>query len=120
MRFIQEFGYTVKVGQEEAHQKWLVDNDQALAKSMPPGTRCIGTFAVVYSSEKSSGWYRTLIELDSYAAMDRLAALNKDPKSEYGRLLRESARFGDYDLAAPWSNSLLKDVIDATIWDPQT
>ena len=58
MRFIQEFGYTVKVGQEEAHQKWLVDNDQALAKSMPPGTRCIGTFAVVYSSEKSSGWYR--------------------------------------------------------------
>ena len=74
----------------------------------------------MYSSEKSSGWYRTLIELDSYAAMDRLAALNKDSSSEYGRLLRESARFGDYDLAAPWSNSLLKDVIDATIWDPHS
>jgi hypothetical protein len=120
MRFIQEYGYTVKVGQEEAHQKWLVDNSDALAKSMPPGTRYIGTFAVVYSSEKGSGWYRTLLELDSYAAMDKLAALNKDPNSEYGRLLRESARFGDYDLAAPWSNALLKDVIDATIWDPQS
>ncbi len=120
MRFIQEYGYTVKVGQEEAHQKWLVDNSDALAKSMPPGTRYIGTFAVVYSSEKGSGWYRTLLELDSYAAMDKLAALNKDPNSEYGRLLRESARFGDYDLAAPWSNSLLKDVVDATIWDPQS
>jgi hypothetical protein len=87
---------------------------------MPAGTRYIGTFAVVYSSENSSGWYSTLLELDSYAAMDKLAAMNKDPMSEYGRLLRESARFGDYDLAAPWSNSLLKDVIDATIWDPQS
>jgi hypothetical protein len=62
----------------------------------------------VYSSEKSSGSYRTLLELDSYAAMDKLAAMNKDARSEYGRLLRESARFGDYDLAAPWSNALLK------------
>ena len=52
--------------------------------------------------------------------MDTLAALNRDPNSEYGRLLRESAKFGDYDLAAPWSNTLMKDVIDATIWDPQT
>ena len=31
MRFIQEFGYRVKVGQEEAHQRWLLENDQALA-----------------------------------------------------------------------------------------
>ena len=52
--------------------------------------------------------------------MDKLTAMNKDPRSEYGRLLRESARLGDYDLAAPWSNALLKDVIDATIWDPET
>ena len=119
MRFIQEFGYTVKVGQEEAHQKWLADNEQALAKSMPAGTRYLGTFVVVFSSEKTSGWYRTMVELDSYGAMDKLAALNKDPNSEYGRLLRESARFGDYDLAAPWSNTLMKDVNDASIWDPQ-
>jgi hypothetical protein len=52
--------------------------------------------------------------------MDKLAALNKDPKSEYGRLVRESTKFGDNDLAAPWSNTLLKDVNDASIWDPMT
>jgi len=120
MRFIQEFGYTVKVGQDEAHQRWLLENDQALAKSMPDGTRYMGTFAVVFSSEKNAGSYRILVELDSYGAMDTLAALNRDSNSEYGRLLRESAKFGDYDLAAPWSNTLMKDVIDATIWDPQT
>lgn len=120
MRFIQEYGYTVKVGEDEAHQKWVVENDQPLAKSMPEGTRYIGTFAVVFSSEKNAGSYRMLIELDSYGAMDRLAALGKDPTSEYGRLLRESTKFGDYDLAAPWSNTLMKDVVDATVWDPQT
>lgn len=120
MRFIQEFGYTVKVGQDEAQQQWLIENGEALAKSMPAGTRYIGTFAVVMSSEKNAGSYRVLFELDSYGAMDKLAALAKDPKSEYGRLVRESTKFGDNDLAAPWSNTLLKDVIDASIWDPQT
>ncbi|HEY6056913.1 MAG TPA: hypothetical protein VIV06_02725 [Candidatus Limnocylindrales bacterium] len=120
MRFIQEFGYTVKVGQDEAQQRWLIENDEALAKAMPAGTRYIGTFTVVFSSEKNAGSYRMLIELDSYGAMDKLAALNKDPQSEFGRLMRESTKFGDYDLAAPWSNTLLKDVIDAAIWDPQT
>jgi hypothetical protein len=120
MRFIQEFGYTVKVGQYEAHQKWLIENSEALAKSMPAGTRYIGTFAVVMTSEKNAGSYRVLFELDSYGAMDKLAALTKDPKSEYGRLARESTKFGDNDLAAPWSNTLLKDVNDASIWDPKT
>jgi hypothetical protein len=119
MRFIQEYGFTVKLGQEEAHQQWLVANEEALARSMPEGTRYLGTFAVVFSSEKQAGWYRVLCELDSYGAIDKLAALNKDPGSEYGRLVRESARFGDYDLAAPWSTTLMKSVIDATIWDPE-
>jgi hypothetical protein len=119
MRFIQEYGYTVKVGQDEAQQKWLLENDRALAKSMPKGTRYIGTFAVVFSSEKDAGSYRVLFELDSYAALDTLAALSKDPNSEYGRLLRESTMFGDYDLAAPWSNTLMKDLMDATVFDPQ-
>ncbi len=119
MRFIQEWGYTVKVGQEEAHQRWLVENHQRLVKSMPEGTRYLGTFAVVLSSEKDAGSYRFLIEFDSYAQMDKLAALQKDPASEYGKLLRESSRFGDYDLAAPWSNTLLKDILDVSLFDPQ-
>jgi hypothetical protein len=52
---------------------------------------------------------------DGQAGLDE-----QGPRSEYGRLLRESAKFGDYDLAAPWNNALLKDLIDATIWDPET
>jgi hypothetical protein len=119
MRFIEEFGYTVKVGQDVAHQAWVTKNEKALAKAMPAGTRYIGTFAVVFGSEKQAGSYRVLFELDSYAALDKLAALNKDPKSAYGKLVRESSKFGDYDLAAPWSLCLLKDVVDLTVVDPE-
>jgi hypothetical protein len=120
MRFIQEFGYTVKVGQEEAHQKWLADNEPALAAAMPAGTKYLGTFVTVYSSEKRSGWYKSYYELDSYGAMDRLAAATKDASSDFGKLMRDSSQFGDYDHAAPWSNGLYKAVVDSSIFDPKT
>jgi hypothetical protein len=118
VRFIQEFGFTVKVGQEEAHQKWLMENEERLAKAYPEGTRYIGTFAVVMSTEKQAGNYRSFTELDSYAALDRLAAASKDGSSEFGRLQREWSSFGDWDLNAPWSGGLFKAVVDATLWDP--
>ena len=118
MRFIQEFGYSVKVGQEEAHQRWLVENEEAWAAAHPLGTRYIGTFATVFSSEKQAGFYKTYIELDSYGALDRLSATVKDESSELGRLVRESSVFGDYAWDAPWSNGLYKAVVDATVFDP--
>ncbi len=119
MRFIQEFGYSVRVGQDEAHQKWVTDHDAALRAAMPEGTTYIGTFAVLFSSEKQAGGYKFLLGLDSYAAMDTGAAAMKDPASAYGKLVRDWTQFLDTDLAAPWSNGLIKNVIDATIWDPQ-
>ena len=118
MRFIQEFGFSVKVGQEEAHQQWMLENEEKLAKAHPEGIRYIGTFATVFTTDKQSGGYRTFVELDSYAAMDRLAAAAKDPSSEFGRLNREWSAFGDYDHGAPWSQALHKAVVDATVWDP--
>ena len=118
MRFIQEFGYSVKVGMEEEHQRWLQENEEAFARSGPEGTRYLGTFTTVFTSEKGSGGYRTLIELDSYGAMDRVAAAMKDASSDFGRLIRESSRFTDLSWDAPWSQSLYKAVVDATIIDP--
>ena len=118
MRFIQEFGFTVKVGSEEAHQQWLVANEDAYARSHPDGARYLGTFATVFSSDKAAGGYRTFVELDSYAAMDRLAAAARDASSEFGRLSRDWSAFGDWDVHAPWSQGLFKAVVDATLWDP--
>lgn len=118
MRFIQEFGFTIKIGEEEAYQDWLVEHEPALAAAAPPGTKYLGTFATVFTSEKQSGWYKMYMELDSYGAMDTMAAEMKNEASDFGRLMRESSRFGDYDHAAPWSSGLYKAVVDASIWDP--
>ena len=120
MRFIHESGFTVKVGQDEAHQRWLLENEEKLAGAYPEGARYLGTFATVFATDKQAGSYRTFVELDSYGAMDRLAAAAKDPSSEFGRLNREWSAFGDYDLNAPWSVGLYKAVVDATVWDPPT
>jgi hypothetical protein len=119
MRFISEYGFTVKVGKEVAYQKWLVENEAAFAAAHPAGSRYIGTFGTVFSSEKRAGFYRTFVELDSYGAMDAAAAAAKDPNSDFGRLIREQSQFYDYDLDAPWSNGLHKAVVDATVFDPK-
>jgi hypothetical protein len=118
VRFIQEFGFTVKVGSEEAHQQWLVANEESFARAHPDGVTYLGTFATVFTSDKDSGGYRTFIELDSYAALDRLAAAAKDASSEFGRLNREWSAFGDWDVHAPWSQGLFKAAVDTTMWDP--
>ena len=119
MRFIQQFGYTVKVGKDEAHQQWLIDNDERIRAASPPGVKYIGTFTVVYSSEKSAGGYMALFELDSYAAMDASAAAAKEKDGDWAKFLRDVSQFFDLDLNAPWSSGLWKNVIDATIWDPK-
>jgi hypothetical protein len=118
MRFIQEFGFTVKVGDEEAFQKWLGDNEEALRKSHPAGIDYLGTYAAVFSTDKDGGNYRMLVAFQNYADMDRMAAGMKDAKSDFGRLVRASSRFVDFSNEAPWSQALYKRAVDATIWDP--
>ena len=117
MRFIQEFGFTVEIGKEEAHQQWMVANEEKFAQAHPEGTRYLGTFTTIFSTDKQSGGYRSFVELDSYGAMDRLAAAAKDSSSEFGRLNREWSAFGDWDVHAPWSQGLFKSIVDATLWD---
>ena len=117
MRFIQEWGYSVTPGMEEEHQAWVQANEEAFAAASPEGTRLLGIFTTVFSSEKQAGVYRLFVELDSYAAMDRMAAAAKDGSSDFGRLIREQSRFWDIAWDAPASNGLHKAVADASVWD---
>lgn len=71
----------------------------------------------VFTSEKTSGSYHVLERLDSYAALDTLAAAQKDPTSEYAKVWREAAAFFDPDPDADWSRTPLKGAVEATIWD---
>lgn len=117
MRFIQEFGFNVKRGQDEQFQEWLRANEDALTKAHPEGSRYLGTFSVIYTSEKEAGEYRTLVQHESYAALDRDAAAQLDAKSEYGRLLRQFTEFLDVHPLTPWSRSLYKATVDTTLWN---
>ena len=58
------------------------------------------------------------MELDSYAAMDTVAAAAR-MRERVGQLFGSSSKFGDYDWNTPWSNGLYKAVVDATIFDPR-
>ena len=68
--------------------------------------------------QKLSGSWRDLFRIDSYAALDRMAAEGRRPGSELARLQRESGRFIDLTRGPErWTHNLYKNVVDATIID---
>jgi len=116
MNFIEEWGFNVKVGQEEAFQQWVTANEERLKQSSPKGSEYVGIYAVIYTTEKHSGQFRLLVRHDTYADLDTAAAAGKDAKSEYGRLSREFIKFIDPASTADWSRSLLKSIVEATVF----
>jgi hypothetical protein len=114
--FISEDGYEVKFGLEEEYQQWVIGHADELRRAMPKGVDYIGTYVLTYGNDLDKGSWRDLFRLDSYAALDRLAAESKDPNSAMGRLLREASRFLDMSRRPErWTHNLLKSVVDATV-----
>jgi hypothetical protein len=114
--FISEQGYEIKFGMEEEYQEWLVDHRDELRRSMPAGVEYLGSYVVAMGNGYEGGSWRDLFRLDSYGAMDRIAAASKDPNTEMGRLFRESIRFIDVSRHPErWAQVLLKNVVDATV-----
>ncbi len=116
MDFINEFGFDVPKGKSREFQEWLRENEKALAQEAPEGWEYVGTYAVVVSTEKESGDCRQLWRHHSYAAMDAWAAeMRKD--TPFARLVDEMGkRFVDQDRGARSSQTIMKAVIDASIW----
>jgi hypothetical protein len=114
MDFLNVGGFTVKAGKNIEFQEWVRANSSALAKVFPKGTELVGIYANVFSSEKHSGAYKLVIRMDSYGAMDRLAAAGKE-NPEFMRLASEFASFSDVRLGADFSSEILKSVADITI-----
>jgi hypothetical protein len=108
----------VKVGQNEAHQQWMLENEAALAKAHPEGTRYIGTFTTVFTTDKQSGFYRSFVELDSCAALDRLAAAAKDPSPSSGGRTASGPGSAIVTSKPHGASIFSKAVVDATVWDP--
>ena len=117
MRFIEVQGFCIKLDRQLEFQQWLAENEERLRASYPEGVEYGGTYVAVFSSEKNAGEYFGLDILDSYAALDRGAALGKDPTSDYAKIGAEFLQFIDLDRSAGSSHMLLKSVIDATVFD---
>jgi hypothetical protein len=117
MSLLHEQGFNIKRGKEEAFQKWTTDNDAALKKSTPPGVEYLGTYVVAMTSEKHAGEYRVLFRLDSFAAFDLMHESVRDEKSDWGRLNREVTDFLDIPIAAEFSSSVYRPLIESVIWD---
>lgn len=116
MDFITEDGYQVKPEMQEEYQQWIIDNQAAMRRALPEGVEYIGTYVAVFGNDYTGGGWRDLFRIDSYGALDRLAAESKRPDSELARLQRESGRFIDMDRSPErWTHNLYKNVVDATI-----
>jgi len=116
MTFIEEWGFTLKVGQEEAFQQWVIANEDALKETSPQGSEYLGIYAAVYTTEKQAGSYKLLVRHDSYADLDTAASAGKDANSEFGRLSRDLVKFWSAADTAPWSRTLLKSIVEATVF----
>lgn len=115
MDFIAEFGFDVKKGRAQDFQRWLSENDSKVAAACPSGVEYVGTYAVIYSSEKHSGGYRQLFRMESYGSQDTLAAAMKEGGA-FANLIEEMTEFFDQDREADWSNGLYKAVADTSLW----
>jgi len=117
MRFMQVQGFSVRADRQVAFQRWLIENDGRIRGAYPPGTEYGGCYASVFSSEKSMGDSVWITVLDSYAALDTIAAAGKDPAHPLAAVQAELVGFFDPNPAAPYSNVLLKSFLDATVVD---
>lgn len=115
MDFIQEIGFDVRLGRERDYQAWLTEHLDELRAAYPSGTELLGVYITPFTSEPEGGWVRLLVRLDSYAALDRIAAAARAPGSPLRRLVDEHEAFLDPRHQARWANTLYKSVIDATI-----
>lgn len=115
MDFIDVQGYTIKKGRLGEFQTWLAAHEDDLRKLSPQGTEYRGTYAVTHTSEKKAGSVWTLWHLDSYGAQDTMAAAGK-ADGPFRDLVLQFLDFVDQD-SDNWSQTLLKAVVDATMYD---
>ena len=119
MEFIIEDGYEVKPGMEEEFQRYLAGTVHRFRAALPEGVEYIGDFVVTWGNDLEAGGWRTLLRLDSYAALDRFAEAAKG--GEFGALIRETSRFIDVSRGQrQWRHTLLKSVADATVINSST
>jgi hypothetical protein len=115
MNFLHLWGFDVKQGKTREFQQWLSANEEKLALECPEGTKYLGTYACVETSEKTAGSFRSVFQLERYGTMDNFSAAMKEGGT-FAVLMGEFTEFMDQDRHANWSSALCRKVTDAAIW----
>ncbi len=115
MNFMSEFGFDVKRGRGKDFQRWMGENEAKLAAACPSGTEYVGTYAVIFSSEKHSGAYRQFFRMDSYGAQDTFAAAIQEGGA-FSQLFEAMTEFVDEEREADSNNGLYKAVTAISLW----
>ncbi len=114
MRFIQDTTLRVRPDKAEDFQAWYLANKPRLEADYPDGVSLFGMFYSVLGPNE--GELHILEILDSYGALDRLAAHGKRPETR--ALEHEFDAFLDFSHGLP-TTTLLKDIVDLTVVDVQ-
>ena len=116
MNFINQQGFDVKKGKATEFQAWLAENEEGLASSCPAGIEYMGTFANIFTSEKDSGFFRTIWGMDRYGAMDSFSEAMKKGDT-FAQLMEAMAGFIlDPIDGGNWSSEVSRSVTDTAIW----
>lgn len=111
-KFIFDNGYDVQEGKTSAFVAWLTANEEALRSAMPAGIDYIGTYAVVQSSHRETGQFRSLFGANSYGDMDTFSAAVGSGK--LGELMNDMFKHTDQSNAANVSQFTLKSATATT------
>ncbi len=114
MAFIAQYGGELKEGKTRAFIEWLESNEKELANAHPEGSRYIGTYFAIFSSEKSGGSVHTFVEMENYGTMDVLAEAGKGD-GVYAKLLSEMGTYFDQG-SSDYTNALYKKATAVTYW----
>jgi hypothetical protein len=114
MSFIMQQGGDIKEGKTYELQEWLRANEDAFADAHPEGSKYLGTYFAIYSSDKGSGQVHTFTEMESYGAQDAYAAASGGDGA-FAKLLDELASFFEGQ-SNNWTSALYKRVTAASIF----
>ncbi len=112
-RFMDHWHLIVRDGQADKMLEWLSKNEEPLAEAAPAGLQWIGLYGTVFGG-RDWGWH-LFIGLDSYGAMDQLAAAGRDPGSDFGKLLTQLFSFfimGDDAPGGRWLHRAAPDIVN--------
>ena len=95
-RYLYEDAFALKTGKAREFRQWLATHEEKLRLACPDGVDYLGTYTVVHTTDDGGGDVRVDWGIDTYSAVDALAAAMEEPGPLHV-LLDEMGHFAERD-----------------------